>query len=195
MEAQTRVRAGGRSERVRRRVAQAGLDLLAEGTSDFGPAEVARRSGVTRTTIYRWWPTKAALIAEALTAHTGHRLDPPDTGSWSGDVAALAVAMAAFFSDPVEVSQNVIMARGDDPEYERLVLDHYAPLFDAWREVVERARGRGELVADVDADAVVLALVSPLLLVPLLFHRTLTADEVERHADLVIAATRVVERT
>jgi AcrR family transcriptional regulator len=194
MEAQSRVRAGGRSERVRRQVAQACLDLLAEGITDLSPAEVARRSGVTRTTIYRWWPTKAALIAEALTAHTRHRLDPPDTGSWAGDVAGLAVSMAAFFSDPVEVSQNVIMARGDDPEYERIVLEHYSPLFDAWREVVERARARGELVAGVDADAVVLALVSPLLLVPLLFHRTLTADEVTRHVDLVIGATQVIGR-
>ena len=190
MEAQTRVRAGGRSERVRRRVAQACLDLLAEGSTDVNIAEVARRSGVTRPTIYRWWPTKAARIAEALTAHTRHRLDPPDTGSWAGDVGALAVAMAAFFSDPVEVSQNVIMARGDDPEYERIVLQHYAPLFEAWRAVVERARERGELAVAVDADAVVLALVSPLLLVPLLFHRTLTTGEVERHAGLVIAATR-----
>ena len=103
--------------------------------------------------------------------------------------------MAAFFSDPVEVSQNVIMARGHDPEYERIVLEHFVPLFDAWRNVVERARSRGELVADVDADAVVLALVSPLLVVPLLFHRTLTADEVERHARVVIAATRLSQRS
>ena len=55
--------------------------------------------------------------------------------------------------------------------------------------MVERARARGELVADVEPDAVVLALVSPLLLVPLLFHRTLTADDVERHVELVTAAT------
>jgi AcrR family transcriptional regulator len=191
--AKERVRAGGRSERVRRQVAEACLALLAEGTTDLGPAEVARRSGVTRATIYRWWPTKAALVAEALAAHTRDRLDPPDTGAWAEDVAALARAMAAFFSDPVEVSQNVIMAQGRDPEYERLVLRHYAPLFDAWREVVERARLRGELARDLDADAVVLALVSPLLLVPLLFHRALTADEVERHVGLVVDATRLVD--
>ncbi len=83
------------------------------------------------------------------------------------------------------------MAGGHDPEYERIVLEHYVPLFESWRDVVERARDRGELVADVDADAVVVALVSPLLLVPLLFHRALTTDEVERHAHLVIAATVV----
>jgi AcrR family transcriptional regulator len=191
METKTRVRIGGRSERVRRQVAQACLELLAEGTSDLGPAEVARRSGVTRATIYRWWPTKAALVAEALAAHTRHRLDPPDTGSWAGDVAVLARAMASFFSDPVEVSQNLIMAGGHDPEYERIVIEHYAPLFDTWRGVVERARERGELVAEVDPDAVVIALVSPLLLVPLLFHRALTTGEVQRHADLVVAATRI----
>ncbi|HVX19079.1 MAG TPA: TetR/AcrR family transcriptional regulator C-terminal ligand-binding domain-containing protein [Acidimicrobiales bacterium] len=186
--APARVRAGGRSEEVRRRVATACLELLAEGSSDLGPAQVARRSGVTRATIYRWWPSRAALIAEALTEHTGVRLEPPDTGTWAGDVRALAAAMAAFFSDPVEVSQNLIMANGHDPDFEQLVLEHYAPLFAAWRAVVERARSRGDLAPDLDADAVVLALASPLVLVPLLFHRALRADEVVRHADLIVCA-------
>jgi hypothetical protein len=44
------------------------------------------------------------------------------------------------------------------------------------------------LAPDLDADAVVLALASPLVLVPLLFHRALRADEVVRHADLIVCA-------
>lgn len=184
-----RVRAGGRSEQVRRRVAEASLALLAEGRTDFGPADVAARSGVSRATIYRWWPAKTDLLREALAMHTGRRLDPPDTGSWHDDLRALAGKLAAFFGDPVEVAQNAIMASGSAPDFDALVLEMYEPLFEAWRTMVERARSRGEVRTDVDADAVLLSLASPLLVLPLIFHRKATAAEARRIADLVHAGT------
>jgi AcrR family transcriptional regulator len=183
-----RVRAGGRSERVRRHVARACLDLLAEDQLDLGPVEVAQRAGVSRATIHRWWPTKEELLREALTLHTSV-LDVPDTGTWAGDLRALATELAAFFSDPTEVSLNAIMASGTHPEFTRAVLAHYAPLFDGWRAVVERARSRSEVRADIDADAVLLTLTAPFLVVPLLLRRTPTDDEVAQIVDLVLAAT------
>ena len=187
--ATTRVRAGGRSEQVRRRVGATCLALLTEGSTDLAPAEVATRSGVSRATIYRWWPTKADLVREALDVHAGHRIDPPDTGSWHDDVHALARRLARFFADPAEVALNAIMAAGDAPDFDAIVLDRFAPVFDAWRSMVERARARGELRADVDADTVLLALASPLLTIPLVFHRTPTRTEVSRLADLVVAGS------
>ena len=179
-----RVRSGGRSERVRQQVGEACLSLLAEGRTDFGPTEVAQRSGVSRATVYRWWPAKTDLLREALTVHTGRRLDPPNTGSWQGDLRALARKLAAFFSDPVEVAQNAIMASGTAPDFDALVLESYQPLFEGWRAMVDRARERGEVRADVDADTVLLSLASPLLVIPLIFHRKPTRAEVDRIADL-----------
>jgi AcrR family transcriptional regulator len=186
-----RIRAGGRSERVRRQVGQASLALLAEGRLDVTPAEVALRSGVSRTTVYRWWPTKPALVREALAVHTDRRVDPPDTGTWQGDLHALADRLSTFFSDPVEVALNAIMASGSSPDFDALVLDHFAPVFDAWQGMVERARSRGELRPNVDADAVLFTLASPLLTIPLLFHRAPSATEVRRIAETVHAGTAV----
>ena len=143
-----RVRAGGRSAQVRRRVAQACLDLLAEGDAGFGPVDVARRSGVSRATLHRWWPAKADLLREALSLHT-RALAVPDTGSWAGDVEQFARRLAAFFDDPVEVGQNALMASGAYPEYTAAVLEHYETMFDAWRDRVARARERGELAEGV----------------------------------------------
>lgn len=185
-----RVRAGGRSEQVRQAVARACLDLLADGQVDLAPVEVARRAGVSRATVYRWWPSKADLLREALTLHT-RVLDPPDTGSWPEDVHALAAQLAAFFSDPVEVSQNAIMASGAHPEYTQLVLEHFEPLFTEWRSIVERARSRREVSDDIDVDTVLLTLASPLLLLPLLYRYSPSTDDVRRVADLVIAATSI----
>lgn len=175
---------------MRLQVARACLDLLADGQADFGPVEVAKRSGVSRATIYRWWPTKADLVREALTLHTSP-LDIPDTGTWAGDVRALGNQLAAFFSDPVEVSQNAIMASGAHPDYTEAVLDHYRPLFTGWRAVIERARSRGEVRAGVDADTVLLTLLSPLLVLPLVMRRTPSTAEVGRIVDLVLDATSV----
>jgi AcrR family transcriptional regulator len=184
-----RTRPGGRSEAVRQRVAGACLELLAEGQADFGPVEVARRSGVSRATIHRWWPTRADLLREALTLHT-RSLVVPDTGSWAGDVAAFARNLAAFFADPVEVAQNTLMASGAHPDYTTAVLRHYAGIFDDWRAMLERARDRGELVADVDADAVLLTLTSPLLVVPLLYRRPVSERELAGVVDIVLSASR-----
>jgi AcrR family transcriptional regulator len=188
LDARPRVRAGGRSERVRQRVARACLDLLAAGDAGFGPVDVARRSGVSRATLHRWWPTKADLLREALTMHT-RSLVVAEGGSWPDDVHAMARQFAAFFADPVEVSLNALMASGAHPEFTDAVLDHYGPLFDDWRALVRRAQGRGEVAADVDADAVLLALMSPLLLVPLLYGGPLTSGDVDRIAALVLRGT------
>jgi AcrR family transcriptional regulator len=185
-----RVRAGGRSEDVRRRVAQACLDLLAAGEAELGPVEVARRAGVSRATLHRWWPTKADLLREALTLHTRSLAVAVDTGTWAGDVRALAQRLAVFFAEPVEVAQNGLMASGSHPDYTAAVLAHYEPLFDGWRAMVARARDRGELADGVDVDAVLLTLASPLVVVPLLFRRPLRSDEVDGIVALVLRATR-----
>jgi AcrR family transcriptional regulator len=184
-----RVRAGGRSEDVRRRVAQACLDLLGEGDAGFGPVEVARRAGVSRATVHRWWPTKADLLREALALHTRDLAVAVDTGSWGGDVRALADRLATFFADPVEVTQNALMASGQHPDYTAAVLAHYEALFDDWRAMVARARARGEVTGDLDADAVLLTLVSPLVVVPLLFRRRVGGGELEQLVALVLRAT------
>ena len=174
---------------MRRRVAQARLDLLGEGDAGFRPVEVARRAGVSRATLHRWWPTKADLLREALTLHTRDLAVPLDTGSWAGDVRALAQRLAAFFVDPVEVTQNALMASGEHPDYTAAVLGHYETLFDDWRAMAARVRDRGELADGLDVDATLLTLASPLVLVPLLFRRRVRDEELEHVISLVLRAT------
>lgn len=173
---------------MRQQVAAACLALLGEGQADFGPVEVARRSGVSRATIHRWWPTKSDLLREALALHT-RSLVVPDTGTWAGDVRTFARRLAAFFADPVEVTQNALMASGSHPDYTAAVLEHYDGLYVDWRAMLERSRARGEVAADVDADAVLLTLASPLLVVPLLYRRPVGRRELAGVVDVVLRAT------
>jgi AcrR family transcriptional regulator len=175
---------------VRLQVAQACLDLLREGRVDFGPAEVAQRADVSRATLHRWWPTKADLLREALTLHTG-TLVAPDTGGWETDLRALAALLAAFFAEPAEISQNAIMASGRHPDYDALVLEHYEPLLASWRAVVERAQDRGEVRPELDPNTVVMMLTSPLLVMPTVMHHVLTRRELDELVRFVLAATVV----
>lgn len=170
-----RQRAGGRSDRVRRQVAEAALELVLDGRVAPTPAEVAARAGVHRTTVYRWWPTPADLLEEALTLHTA-RLAVPDTGSWPGDVRALFEELARFFSDPVEVAMNAAMAGGGDPGFDALQVEHWLPIVERLSEVVERAKRRGEIEAHADAGLVLRLVISPLIVSTLLLHEAPDAD-------------------
>jgi AcrR family transcriptional regulator len=189
-----RVRPGGRSERVRETVARACLELLAEGQIDLAPATVAEKSGVSRRTLYRWWPTRTDLLHDALAFHT-RRLEPPDTGSWAGDVHALALQLASFLSDPIERAQNSIMASGLYPDFNRLMLDYYTPIQAGWRQIVDRGIARGEVLEEADPDLVVSLLASPLLVTTLLQRRAPSAKEVRELGRLVVRATSIRRST
>lgn len=170
-------------------MARACLELLAEGQIDLAPATVAEKSGVSRKTLYRWWPTRTDLLHDALAFHT-RRLEPPDTGTWAGDVHALARQLAGFLGDPVERAQNSILASGLYPDFNRLMFDYYEPIQASWRQIVERGIARGEVQGDVDPDRVVSLLVSPLLVTTLIERRTPSAREVAEIGRLVVRATQ-----
>ncbi|MFD0467130.1 TetR/AcrR family transcriptional regulator [Nonomuraea thailandensis] len=76
--------------RKQQEIFDATLRLVAERGYDGLTVEgVAERSGVNKTTIYRWWPSKAALLGAALVESDVLGFDSPDTGSLRGDLVAL----------------------------------------------------------------------------------------------------------
>ena len=157
-----RRRTGGRSEAVRAAVAEAALSVLREGRSDFGVAEIAERAGVHRATVYRWWPTSTDLLREALTMH-GARLTIPDTGSWTGDVAAALDRLGTFLADPIELALTAAFAAAGDPAGNQAQIEYWQPVQDQLAALVARAIERGEIADDVDPPSVALLLTGPIL--------------------------------
>ncbi|GAA0947177.1 TetR/AcrR family transcriptional regulator [Actinocorallia libanotica] len=188
-EARVRTRSGGRSERVRRAVGEAVLAFLAEGKVAFTTVEVAERAGVSRRTLYRWWPTHDDLLIEALSLHV-RKVEPPDTGSWESDVRAFAHLVASFAADPVDLALTAVMASRRHPDFNTLVIDQYRPVLQAWWRMAARAVARGEASADHSPETVVTTLVAPLFLSPLTLGRRLGDAEIDKIVDLVLAATR-----
>src|SRR5436190_21601152 len=65
-----------RSERCRRKILAAAEALLAEhGVAGMSVDAIAEVAGVSKATIYRWWPNKAAVVMEALLGAIGRLLD------------------------------------------------------------------------------------------------------------------------
>ena len=138
-------------------------ELAESGHAALTLEAVARRAGVHKTTLYRRWGTRDALVLEAMLELVGERVPVPDTGSLRGDLLALVSSAAATASSPAgEAMVRAVAAAGAHDEAlaahnrrfwtERLAMD---------AEIVRRAVARGEAPADTDAVEVVEAVLGP----------------------------------
>lgn len=94
-------RTGGRSARVRAAVHQAVTDLLGEqGAEAVTIAEVAARSGVHPTSLYRRWGTIDALVLDVAVSRVSAESPIPDTGTLRTDLLAYARQAAADVARP-----------------------------------------------------------------------------------------------
>ncbi|HKA89351.1 MAG TPA: TetR/AcrR family transcriptional regulator [Haliangiales bacterium] len=150
------IRPGGRSRRVVDEILRATAEEL--GTSGYAGLrieEVAARSGVNKTTIYRRWPKKSDLVTATM-LHLVADEAPPDTGSLREDFLEAFRRAFAWKATPLGAGlMRMLQAERADPEFEPVMK---ALRDDQWatrRKMVARAIERGELPADVDVDTVI----------------------------------------
>jgi len=165
--APARTRGPAEDARVRRskaRVLQTTSELLSEsGVGGVSVDEVARRSGVAKTTIYRHWPSRADLVIDACSQLSPPQ-DVPDTGTVDGDVTAFLTTLAALLRTArwSAVMPSIIDAAERDPAlatvHSRIQMEHARPL----REVIARAVRRGDLPPTTDPSVLVAGLMGPL---------------------------------
>ena len=135
----------------------AGALLVDRGLDAVSMDELAQLAGVSKATIYRWWPTKEALALDALYADwaDGDELPPPDTGSLRGDLLALLRPWARRLrTRPYARVLGAFIARAHtDPgfaeEYRGRIL---IPRRERARVVFDRAVARGDLSPGVSVD-------------------------------------------
>ena len=147
------VRAGGRSARIVRAVLDATLNALGQaGYGAIRVEDVASAAGVNKTTVYRRWPTRADLVVAAL-SRLASAPAPADTGTLEGDlVNTLAKTTSLRVTPSGRSVLRALLAEHGQPEVDRVIAAlrerHRAP----GREVLRRARRRGELGAGVDIE-------------------------------------------
>ncbi|MFH8367442.1 TetR/AcrR family transcriptional regulator [Streptomyces sp. NPDC018031] len=100
--------ASRRSERSRRAIQEAALDLVGEvGYPKLTIEAIAARAGVGKQTIYRWWPSKAAVLLDAFAAlgeeaaeAAGGDPEIPDTGDLEADLKLVLRATVDEMNSP-----------------------------------------------------------------------------------------------
>jgi AcrR family transcriptional regulator len=182
-----------RSEQARVAILHSTLKLLGEnGFSELTVEDVAAHANVGKATVYRWWPNKAALIADAFAGSTTGKLHFPDTGSVRTDMSQqMRQVIKIFRSRRGRIVSAILGAGQSDRDLiaafrERFLLPRRQEAYATLR----RGITRGELRQDVDLDLLLDSLYGPIYMRFLIRHDKLTPDFVDRLCELVLSGAR-----
>jgi AcrR family transcriptional regulator len=145
-----------RSERARRAILAAAADLLEEsGFRAMTIDAVVARAHASKATLYRHWPTKAALAMDALMAEIDPASPFPDTGSVVQDIRQSVHATVALFTRPRirQILLGVLVQLPGDHELRAAYRERYVePRRRQGELALRRGIERGELRPDLDAE-------------------------------------------
>jgi AcrR family transcriptional regulator len=146
-----------RSEAARRAILRAALEIVEEsGYPELTMEGIARRAAVSKQTVYRWWPSKAAVVLEALNEGAAEIAPVPDAGDLKEDLRAF-------------LRRSVLGARGRtarllvalmaEAQLDQAFARSFQSGFLAQRRAVmvkflDRARAHGEIGFDVDLELI-----------------------------------------
>jgi len=155
----------------------ASYDLLLE--NGFGAVtveKIAERAKVSKATIYKWWPNKAAVVMDGFLSAAMSRLPVPDTGTVAEDIFIQANNLAKFLTSREGKVINELIAEGqsDLKVAEEYRSRYFNPRRLDSRRILERGVQRGELKKDLD-----LELCIDLIYGPLFYRLLVTGENIE----------------
>jgi|ERR1700728_387387 len=182
-----------RSEQARLSILRSTLKLLGKsGFSDLTMEGVAEHADVGKATVYRWWPNKAALVADAFAGSTIQNLHFPDTGSLRTDMSQQMRQLVKIFLSRRGRIVSAILSAGQS---DRAVIAAFRERFLKPRRreayaTLRRGIARGELRKDVDMDLLLDSLYGPIYMRFLIRHDKLTPDFVDGLCEMVLSGAR-----
>jgi AcrR family transcriptional regulator len=164
--------------------------LLERGYNALTIDGVAAAAGVGRPTIYRRWPSKAALAVAALVHSSRLAIPVRDRGSLRADLVAVQRHQISLMNSPEgrRVTSGLVADLVNDPALaETYVSEYLVPRRAAVWEVLQRGVDRGELDPDADFAFIYDLLIGPLFMRAVVWGQTLSRDAAEHTADAVLA--------
>jgi AcrR family transcriptional regulator len=144
---------------VREEILQAAAELLfGEGMAGFTIEKVAKLSGASKMTIYKWWPSKGALALDGYFDRVEPELAFPDTGDIEADLRTQLHSFLRVIRDSPagQVIGELIGQAQSDPELKAAYLQRYSsPRRALAVAAMRKAMGRGQLRASLDPESVV----------------------------------------
>jgi AcrR family transcriptional regulator len=179
-----------RSERAHRAILQAANELLeSEGFAAVTVEAIAERAGVSKATVYRWWPNRAAVVMDGFLSIVSSEVPFPHTGHAREDIRIHMRRLAEAFSGKIGSTVAALIAEGQsDPELAEALRSRWLSVRRAEaREILELGIERGELREDLDPEVAVDVLYGPIYYRMLVGHAPLDDDFADALADHVFA--------
>ncbi|WP_138753069.1 TetR/AcrR family transcriptional regulator [Paenibacillus sinopodophylli] len=154
-------------------------DLLLEaGFGSVTVEKIAERAKVSKATIYKWWPNKAAVVMDGFLSAASARLPVPDTGSVFQDVLEHATNMARFMHTREGSIFLQIIGEGqvDSALAEAYRTRYIQPRRQEVNDILEQGNLRGELKKNID-----IALCIDLIYGPIFYRLLVTGDSPDDH--------------
>jgi AcrR family transcriptional regulator len=156
-----------RSEESEEAILKATLCLLKEmPLREITIEEIARRAGVGKATIYKWWPSKAYVALDAFLRKTNRMVPTPDTGSAEKDFKEQLASLVAFYTSPPGRIFGQFMAEGQsDREFACLFRERFLkPRREVVGVIFDRGVMRGEIKQNLDRELVLDMIYGPAIL-------------------------------
>ena len=139
-------------------------DLLLEtSVRDLTMEAVARRAGVGKPTLYKWWPSKAALVFSMFHERLAREGRDPEAETVEAVLRARMRHLVGALNGPFGKVMAELIAEGQsDPAVLRELYDrHIGPRRAATIADIERGKASGELAPDVNPELLVDAIFGP----------------------------------
>jgi AcrR family transcriptional regulator len=163
--------------------------LIKSGYAALSMDRVANHAGVGKQTVYRRWPSKAPLVAEAIMDSYPGGFELPDTGDIAADLRAWLHTNAKALEAPENSAlvRALAAAAADDPhDGEALYRQLTGPQHEAVIQRLQRGVDAGVVRAEVDLEAVADAVIGAILY--RVVSRSSTTDETLGHFDGLVDA-------
>lgn len=143
-----------RSERSRRAILDAALSLVCElGYDNVSIEAIAKRAGVSKATIYRWWPSKGAVVLDATIESLDPVLAYPDTGDLAADLSVQLDAIRVLITETGTglAYRGLIAAGQSDATLLQAVFDQVVePSITTFGARIAKALQSKEIIPSVD---------------------------------------------
>ncbi len=180
-----------RDEAARNAILRASLSLVKEfGYRSLTIEKIAQRAGTGKTTIYRWWPSKAAVVAEAFLIYISPEIQFPSISAMSAceSIRRQMQALAAAFQGPYGDLLRALVAEAQfDSELSHALVEIWVrPRRALATEILKAGIATGELRSDIDVNVAIDSLYGGLYYRFLIRYAPLSPEFAGELADMVL---------
>ena len=153
---------------------------------------IAQRAGVSKATIYKWWPNKSLVALDAYLEGMTERVDLPDTGSAEIDFTVQLKSVMSFYKSPLGRLFCQFIAEGQsDPAFLKLFRERFLyARRDAASVMWRRGVDRGEIREEVDGEIVLDLIYGPMIFRLLAGHGSLSDVECGAMVEVIFGGLR-----